>query len=77
MNCLSYALKFWNINNDYKIWYNSDHCINLPNDIINPFPNKEFLPIEEFGYDYFKNWYDERLINDFDFELLKLYFNGK
>lgn len=30
INCLSYALRFWKKNPLYRIWYNSDHCINIP-----------------------------------------------
>jgi len=28
MNCLEYALLFWQANPYYQIWYNGDHCIN-------------------------------------------------
>lgn len=28
MNCLQYALRFWEINNKYKIYYNGDHAVN-------------------------------------------------
>lgn len=74
MNCLIYALRFWKENPDYKIWYNSDHCINIPTFVKDPFPNKEFLPAEEFGYNYFKSWH-HALITDHEQNLLKEYFN--
>lgn len=77
INCLSYALRFWHKNKEYNIYYNSDHCINIPSYVINPFPNKEFLPIEEFGYDYFSKWYDQELITIKDLGLLNLYFIKK
>jgi hypothetical protein len=74
INCLSYSLRFWKKNPEYKIWYNSDHCINIPNYVVNPFPNKEFLPIEEFGFDYFYRWFEQRLINPEELKLLESYF---
>lgn len=74
MNCLSFALRVWSRNNDYKIWYNTNHCINIPNDVVNPFPNKEFLPAEDFGYDYFVNSFKDVLEGD-DIKRLKKYFN--
>lgn len=74
MNCLSFALKVWSRNNDYKIWYNTNHCINIPNDVVNPFPNKEFLPAEDFGYDYFSSAFS-KVINEEDLLRLKKYFN--
>jgi len=76
MNCLSYALRFWNKNPLYRIYYNSDHCINIPSSVVNPFPSKEFLPIEEFGYDYFLSWYKQELIGVIDLILLDKYFNS-
>lgn len=74
-NCLIFALQVWKKNPDYKIWYNSDHCINLPSSIKNPFPNKEFLPAEEFGYRHFLSTF--KLILDqqpYYHLLLKQYF---
>lgn len=69
MNCLSYALRFNPPN--YRIYYNSDHCVNLPQGSI----LKGFLLIAEFGYDYFYKWYEQGLINKRDIELLKDYFS--
>ena len=71
MNCLSYALRFNREHSDYVIYYNSDHCVNLPRGTI----LEGFLLIEEFGYDYFYKWYEQGLIVDEDLELLKRYFN--
>lgn len=48
MNCLEYALTFWEKNPDYRIHYNSNHAINLPNGTF----CDGFLPIELFGYNY-------------------------
>lgn len=71
MNCLSYALRFWEKHRKYKILYNSYHCINVPCGT----SVEGFLPIEEFKYNYFYNWYETGLIEELDLELLKKYFN--
>lgn len=69
INCLSYALRYWNLYPEYRLYYNSYHVVNLPvNACIG------FLPIEDFGYDYFFNWYEDKLIDNIDLALLNLYF---
>lgn len=70
-NCLSYALRYWNLYPEYRLYYNSDHCVNLPIGA----ECTGFLPIEEFGYDYFLNWYKNGLINEDDLVLLSRYFS--
>ena len=70
INCLSYALRYWNLYPEYRLYYNSYHVVNLP---INACMG--FLPIEDFGYDYFFNWYNRGLINEDDLVLLNRYFN--
>ena len=68
-NCLSYALRYWNLYPEYRLYYNSNHVVNLPvNACIG------FLPIEDFGYDYFFRWYEDKLIDNIDLALLNLYF---
>jgi len=70
INCLSYALRYWNLYPEYRLYYNSYHVVNLPvNACIG------FLPIEDFGYDYFFNWYKRGLINENDLVLLNKYFS--
>jgi hypothetical protein len=69
-NCLSYALRYWNLYPEYRLYYNSDHCVNLPIGA----ECTGFLPIEEFGYDYFFKWYEDKLIDNIDLALLNLYF---
>jgi len=71
INCLSYSLRFWKINPEYVIYYNSDHCINMPKGM----HIYGFLPIEDYGYNYFYSWYKQKLINKSDLQLLKEYFN--
>ena len=70
MNCLSFALRVWSKDNDYKIWYNSNHCINLPSGS----SAIGFLPAEDFGYDYFLNAFS-KVINEDDIKKLKKYFD--
>ena len=69
-NCLSYALRYWCKDNRYVIYYNSDHCVNLPIGA----ECTGFLPIEQFGYNYFFKWYEDKLIDNIDLALLNLYF---
>lgn len=69
-NCLSYALRFWDDFHDYRIWYNHDHCINLPEGT----SVEGFVPIEEYGYNHFERWYIEDLIDEYDLLLLQIYF---
>ena len=56
-----------------EYWYNSNHCINLPSSIQNPFPNREFLPAEDYGYIYFSSTFKEFLNQEYQL-LLKQYF---
>lgn len=51
MNCLEYALEFWQKEPEYRIYYNSDHVINLPKgtDVTG------FLPLEQFGFEHISN----------------------
>jgi hypothetical protein len=69
-NCLSYSLRFWKEHKHYPIYYNSDHCVNLPQGSV----LEGFLLIEEFGYDYFYKWWEQGLINEEDLVLLREYF---
>lgn len=70
INCLSYALRFWNTNKYYKILYNSDHVINVPinTNVLG------FLDLKEFGEDYFLKAFDG-LLNDSDKLILNKYLN--
>ena len=69
INCLSYALRYWNLYPEYRLYYNSNHVVNLPINVC-----IGFLPIEDFGYDYFFRWYEDKLIDNIDLALLNLYF---
>lgn len=70
MNCLAYALRFWEREPTYTLHYNSGHVINLP-------PGASatgFLKAEEFGYCYFGSSF-KGLLDDYEEMLLKKYFN--
>lgn len=69
INCLAYALRFWELNPSYKLHYNSDHVVNSK---INLEPT--YLPAEEFGYSYFQSAFNG-LLDNYELELLKKYFN--
>jgi hypothetical protein len=70
MNCLQYALKFWEKNPTYRIWYDSNHCINLPEGS----SAVGFLLAEKFGYEYFINAFKEFLTDEY-LDILNKYFN--
>ncbi len=70
MNCLQFALRFWFKNRNYKIFYNSDHVINLEQ-----CEQTDYLPLEEFGFDNIYNSFKDSLTAD-EVELLKLYFES-
>lgn len=69
MNCLAYALRFWKEHPEYRIWYNSFHCINLPEGS----SANGFLIAEAFGYEYFSSAFN-MLLTDEEKELLMEYF---
>lgn len=69
MNCLSYALRFWDKMPQYKMYYNSDHVINAKS----PITGDNYLAVEYFGYDYFISAF-EGLLTEKDEKLLKKYF---
>ncbi len=70
INCLAYALRFWNKNNEYKIYYSSCHAINSKTDIT----GNGWLPAEDFGFGYFESSFNG-LLDDEEKKLLKQYFN--
>jgi hypothetical protein len=78
MNCLQYALEFWNKNPDYGLFYNSHHVVNLPDSdnllVKGKYAEIGFLPLTEFGYVYFSDWYYRGLIDDKALQLLIKYF---
>lgn len=67
INCLEYALFFWKEQPRYRIYYNSDHVINLPDNST----CDGFLPIEEFGYEHLLSSFT---LSDQAKEILKEYF---
>lgn len=70
-NCLGVALRFWDKNRKYKLYYNSDHVIN--SDVyIN---GGDWLPVEDFGYSYFLSSF-KGLLTDEEELLLKKYFTN-
>jgi hypothetical protein len=75
INCLAYALRFWKVNPEYKLYYNSDHVINSPN-WAPSIQGGNYLTAEEFGYNYFSSAFKE-LLNEEEKVLLKEYFNEK
>ena len=70
MNCLAYALRFWEKEPSYKLYYDSGHVINswaIPS-------SKNWLPVEEYGYEYFKASFDG-LLDEHETKLLNKYFH--
>lgn len=72
MNCLSYALRFWDKNPTYNLYYNSNHIINSSEHI----SGSDYIEAKRFGYEYFASAFDN-LITKKDKKLLKKYFNIK
>ncbi len=72
-NCLIYALRFWEQNPKYRLFYNSDHVVNLPEGVgdlvLGP-----FLTLESFSYDFIRTSFAHALTDPRDQELLKKYF---
>lgn len=69
INCLAYALQYWDKYPNYKLYYNSDHVINSKY----PIDNGDYLPAIEYGYNYFKGAF-KGLLNRKEQALLKKYF---
>jgi len=69
MNCLDYALAFWNKHPEYIVYYNADHCVNLPRgtDV------QGFCPLEFYGYNHMNNTFKD-VLSEEGKELLKKYF---
>ena len=68
MNCMEYALEFWQKEPNYLIYYNSDHAINLPKDTK---ISENFLPLKSFGYEHILKSFE---LSENSKEILKLYF---
>jgi len=75
INCLAYALRFWEQHPEYLIYYNSGHAINSDIKIRSEFiKNKPvWLSAEHYGYDYFAFAF-AGLLDDYEMKLLKKYF---
>ena len=73
INCLAYALRFWEHNPQYKLYYNSDHVVNLNYYGQNADYYIGFLPAEDYGYDYFSSSF-AGLLDEYEEDLLKKYF---
>lgn len=69
MNCLAYALQFWDKFPNYKLFYNSNHVINAYENVT----GSGYLPAEAYGYIYFKSAFDG-LLTTKEEQLLKKYF---
>lgn len=69
MNCLAYALRFWESNNKYKLFYNNNHVINSDTYIT----GDGWYRAEDYGYCYFSGAF-EGMLDEHEQELLKQYF---
>jgi hypothetical protein len=73
-NCLCYALRFWNLNKEYKLYYDSNHVINLPINLHSDAESIKYYPIETFGYNHIIKSF-EKYLDDYHLNLLNKYFN--
>jgi hypothetical protein len=77
-NCLAYALRFWERDPRYRLYYDGNHVINsayeLHSLLILP---RQYEPLELSGYDYFKSvWVDkDGLLDEHEQALLYTYFH--
>ena len=69
MNCFQFALRVWDRDNSYRIYYNSEHCINS-NEVIS---GTKFLPMEEYGVEYFEGAFSDFITPKYR-EILDRYF---
>jgi hypothetical protein len=78
MNCLAYALHFWKKCPHYRLFFNSDHVINVPC----PYHGEQtfgsgswkFMPLESYGYEFIYSGFKD-LLTEEEHKLLKEYFN--
>ena len=68
-SCLVYALKFWDANNKYLLYYDQEHVVNSTVPL--PYP---FLAIEKYGIDNLKKSFQD-ILSVTDVLLLDKYFN--
>lgn len=69
-NCLAYALRFWEQNPEYKLYYGNGHVINSRVRI----KGEGILRAEDYGFCYFSSAF-EGLLDEYEQKLLNLYFN--
>jgi hypothetical protein len=77
INCLAYALRFWEKCPHYRIFYNGDHMINVPSSDGNlKFGHDTwmFMPLESYGYEHIYKGYKD-LLDAEEKALLIKYFN--
>lgn len=72
INCLAYALRFWKENKKYKILYDGNHVINVPDCV----SVNGFLPLSSYGYEHFINSF-AGLLTYVDIFLLKEYLRNE
>ena len=79
MNCLAYALEFWDNHPEYQIFYDGDHAVNL--EVKLALPEMELLPkmigmrpITEWKYDFIAKSFNGLLTKPQE-KLLRKYYN--
>lgn len=72
MNCLQFALGFWDSNRDYDIFYDADHVINLRG--VNLFCG--YIPLSDYGYEHILKSFEGLLLSE-DVDRLRRYFEFK
>jgi hypothetical protein len=73
-NCLAYALRYWKAHPHYRLYYNSNHVVNLPV-AVGEKCAPTFLPAEAFGFGYFAGAF-EGLLDEEEQALLQEYFHS-
>jgi hypothetical protein len=74
INCLSYALRFWNENPRWIIWFNGDHAINSDHSIkSDPKEKMPFKPLDCWSIKDIERMFGP-LITESDMKLLHDYY---
>lgn len=60
MNCLEYALEYWELDKGYVIFYDGNHCVNLPANAQVP----SFIRLELYGYKFIKATFKDVLTSE-------------
>lgn len=76
INCLAYALRYWDQHSNYRIYYDGCHMVNSKYELHDPrYPIPGWYePMENAGYEYYRDVFGY-MLDEYEHMLLKKYFN--